>query len=346
MAREPRRLARGTSGQVAAYTGPLGELIVDTDNKRVHLQDGATAGGTPMAKKAEVDSLASTISSLSFRAPPQGRITPVSGVAIPSAPISGVTSLFYTPSGGRFAPVVLAGSVTMVPFNELTLPLVAAYFPANTLFDLFVFGNPLKFGAAAAPVTTEIVEGLEVNSGSVTLRWGASAGDTTVVPAQQATRVGAFRTALAGETRLTDSNIDIANLFNRVPLIKVASDPTGSWSYASGVWRAVRGGAGPKISFVQVQAGLIARASYSCLVTPASGGTVGIGVGLDSDSPVNPTNLANFGSTPPAFFVEDTSIVVAPARGYHDVRALEYAPSPGGTYFGNGSAILTLELEA
>lgn len=346
MARAPRRLARGTTAQVNAYTGPVGELIVNTETKRLHLQDGATAGGIGFARKDELDALAGSLSGLSFRAAPQGRITPVSGVAIPTAPISGVTSLFYTPSGGRFAPVLISGNISMVGFNELTLPLAAAYFPANTLFDLFVFGNPLKFGAATAPVTTEILEGLEVNAAPVLLRWGSGAGDTTTVPAQQATRVGAFRTALAGETRLTDSNVDIANLFNRVPMIKVASDPTSSWSYASGTWRAVRAGAGPKISFVQAQAGLIARASYSCLITPASGGTVSVGVGFNSDSPLNPPATANFGSTPPAFFVQESRVAVMPARGYHDVRALEHAPSPGGTFFGNGGAILTLELEA
>lgn len=42
---------RGTTAQHAAYTGPVGELTVDTDKKVVVVHDGATAGGVPMAKE-------------------------------------------------------------------------------------------------------------------------------------------------------------------------------------------------------------------------------------------------------------------------------------------------------
>ena len=38
---------RGTQAQVLAATGAAGELIVDTTNNRVCVQDGVTAGGWP-----------------------------------------------------------------------------------------------------------------------------------------------------------------------------------------------------------------------------------------------------------------------------------------------------------
>ena len=38
---------RGSSVQVAAFTGALGELVIDTTNKIVVVNDGATAGGFP-----------------------------------------------------------------------------------------------------------------------------------------------------------------------------------------------------------------------------------------------------------------------------------------------------------
>ena len=40
---------RGTSSQVAGFTGAQGEMVVDTTNTRVVVQDGATAGGWPAA---------------------------------------------------------------------------------------------------------------------------------------------------------------------------------------------------------------------------------------------------------------------------------------------------------
>ena len=44
---------RDTATNVAAYTGPQGEIVVDTTNSRIVLQDGATAGGVAAAKLSE-----------------------------------------------------------------------------------------------------------------------------------------------------------------------------------------------------------------------------------------------------------------------------------------------------
>src|SRR6202034_3585203 len=45
---------RGTSSQVSSFTGAQGEMVVDTTNNRVVIQDGATAGGFAAAKLSEV----------------------------------------------------------------------------------------------------------------------------------------------------------------------------------------------------------------------------------------------------------------------------------------------------
>lgn len=38
-------MAAGTSSEVAAYAGPVGEIVVNTDDWTLHVQDGLTAGG-------------------------------------------------------------------------------------------------------------------------------------------------------------------------------------------------------------------------------------------------------------------------------------------------------------
>lgn len=45
---------RGTTAQHAAYTGPAGEVTVDTDKDTLVVQDGTTAGGHPLAKESAV----------------------------------------------------------------------------------------------------------------------------------------------------------------------------------------------------------------------------------------------------------------------------------------------------
>jgi hypothetical protein len=51
---EQLQLRRGTSAQVAAFTGAAGEVVMDTTNNRLVANDGVTVGGAPHAKLAEV----------------------------------------------------------------------------------------------------------------------------------------------------------------------------------------------------------------------------------------------------------------------------------------------------
>lgn len=48
------QLRRGTTAQIATFTGAQGEVIVDTDKDTLVVQDGATAGGFPLASEASV----------------------------------------------------------------------------------------------------------------------------------------------------------------------------------------------------------------------------------------------------------------------------------------------------
>ena len=46
---------RGTTAQVAAFTGATAELVIDTTKKTVVVQDGSTAGGFPLAPNTAFD---------------------------------------------------------------------------------------------------------------------------------------------------------------------------------------------------------------------------------------------------------------------------------------------------
>lgn len=48
------RLRRGTASQVASFIGAQAEIVIDTDNNRVVVQDGSTAGGHALAKLDDV----------------------------------------------------------------------------------------------------------------------------------------------------------------------------------------------------------------------------------------------------------------------------------------------------
>jgi hypothetical protein len=61
------QLRRGTSTQVAAFTGAEGEVAVDKTNHRLVVQDGATAGGFPQATEAYVQAQIASLSTGLFQ---------------------------------------------------------------------------------------------------------------------------------------------------------------------------------------------------------------------------------------------------------------------------------------
>jgi hypothetical protein len=58
---EQLQLRRGTVTQVNAFTGAAGEVVMDTTNNRLVVNDGLTVGGTPLAKLSEVQTNSRTL---------------------------------------------------------------------------------------------------------------------------------------------------------------------------------------------------------------------------------------------------------------------------------------------
>lgn len=50
---------RGTTAQHTAFIGALGEFTMDTDKKTIVVHDGATAGGHPLARPADINAAVS-----------------------------------------------------------------------------------------------------------------------------------------------------------------------------------------------------------------------------------------------------------------------------------------------
>ena len=48
------QIRRGTAAENDAFTGAIGEITMDTTNNTLRVHDGATAGGTKLAKQSEI----------------------------------------------------------------------------------------------------------------------------------------------------------------------------------------------------------------------------------------------------------------------------------------------------
>jgi hypothetical protein len=125
------QLRRDTAANVAAFTGKVGEVVVDTTNNRLCLQDGVTAGGWPAAKLSEVVALGST--TLLAQASHGGGLS--AGCLEQLVTLSGATtsSSVDIPSGA----IVLAVS-----------NLVVAAITGATSYSCGVSGNVSQFGSS------------------------------------------------------------------------------------------------------------------------------------------------------------------------------------------------------
>jgi len=168
---EQLRLRGDTATNVAAYTGPARETVVDTTNNRLVLQDGITPGGWPAAKLAEVPRLTRTAIAASYSAVPSDRLIAVTGIVAPITITLPVASTFQ--QGARLLVIDESGacsfskSITVVPqgsdvlvgvfSNTITTALGYLELESNgagqwTMSDGLTVGSPT--GASAATATS------------------------------------------------------------------------------------------------------------------------------------------------------------------------------------------------
>ncbi len=100
---------RGTSSQVAPFTGAQGEMVVDTTNNRLVVQDGSTAGGWPAAKLSEVVTNTRTqVSDANYTAQATDRT--IAYIALTAARIISLPAAASYPTGSRLLVVDESGA--------------------------------------------------------------------------------------------------------------------------------------------------------------------------------------------------------------------------------------------
>ena len=115
---EQLQLRRGTSAQVAAFTGAQGETVMDTTNNRLVVNDGATAGGWPVAKLAEVVTNGRTaVSDAAYTALETDRM--IAYTALTAARVVSLPAASAYPTGTRLIVVDETGNCSVT--NTLTI---------------------------------------------------------------------------------------------------------------------------------------------------------------------------------------------------------------------------------
>lgn len=366
MAREPRRLARGTNAQVAGYTGPSGEPIVNTDTWRLHVQDAATAGGKPLAlltdldpldtrlgtAESDIDTLQAQVAALLAAGQPQGRISLTTGVSVMSAAVAGGTTIRYVPHFGRIVPLWDGAKFVAVDFGgELSQALSdntksPAAAVANTNYDMFVWLDGATPRCTRGPAwtsatdpgtgagTTEIeqVNGIWVNKVAI----------TNGPAARRGLYVGSIRTNASAQIDWSlgsgaagggVANMTIWNAYNQVEHQINVRDTTASWIYATATTRPMNNSTGNRINLLAGRgAGPVSATLQARVQAAAQFYTMSIGL----DSTTVAASGAIQGTTVPTDQTSSAKFRGQVGIGFHYLQALELAGASNQTVFAGG----------
>lgn len=295
-------------------------------------------------------------------APPQGRLTLTSGVAVTTADVTGGTSIYYTPAGGLSLPLYDGTRTKMVSFGaELTLALDATsghtgYHQSGKNFDLFIYNDAgtirLGTGPAWSSDTTrgtgagttelELKNGFFVNKNSMTLRFGSASGNTVTAAADQALYVGTFRATADGQASDTKAKRLVFNAYNQSVRSLFITEAASTWNYSTGTWRQTNANTANMVEVIDglgataahVRAHVWGQSSTTTFVT------VQTGIGIDSSTVVS--GVSGVGSWNSSLRQSLWCFYDGPpGLGYHQLRWLEVGAGVDTQTWRNNTGIIS-----
>lgn len=305
---------------------------------------------------------------------PQGRLTLTSGIAVPISNVAGATTVYYTPSGGRFVPIWngsvfvmtdIGGELSQATTDTTKSPAAVA---ANQVYDVFAWsdsgtiratrgptwasgtgGSNTVRGTGAGSTALSLVNGILVNTNAITN--GPAAGFGTHIGTIMSDGSSQINWVLGGASAGgTAAILGVWNAYNRELVTARVQDSTASWTYTSNTVRAVDASNNNRVTFVTGAAVDAIHATYGDNVSLPSGAgaTFAIwGFAMDSTSAFDRT--AGFGSTAPTgatFNWQAASGWYKPVLGLHFIQATEQSDNTHVTTFsGAGSGFNTQGLE-
>lgn len=208
---------------------------------------------------------------VSFNIIPQGRLSLSSGVPIQTADVAGAASIFYVPFKGNCYPWNNGTEWTIRCLAaQLTLALDSnaghtGFQQSGKLFDLCLYNNggtdTLVSGPAWSTNTARsqafvLLNGIYVNSGSMTAKFDATAS-TLTIPGNECTYVGTMYASANGQTTTTMNpapasggslpTLGIYNEYNKVLVRAHNTDNGVAYAYSSAAMRQARGSANNEV---------------------------------------------------------------------------------------------------
>lgn len=284
-------------------------------------------------------------------AQPQGRCTLTSGVAVTTSSVASATTLYYTPSSGRYVPIWngtawintdIGGELSQTTTDTTKSPAAAA---ANQVYDIYVWndagtiratrGPPWSAGTGGSNTvrgtgagSTQLLnnQGLLVNQNAITNGPAAGVGTyvCTVMTDGSSQLNMTFGSAAAGGGFAL---LGVWNAYNRVAISATVQDTTTSWTYSGNTPHAANASANNAVVFVTGLAVDAIEADYAVSCTlPSVASSYSIwGYGMDTTTAFDHTSGAGNPAAASMFSWSPAVGTYKPVLGKHVITALELA---------------------
>ena len=360
-------MARDGSGDYARVEGPyINGQVADADEVNAELDDIATAlsdsinksGTKAFAANQPMGGFVHTglgagdaagesvryeqLGALALLCPSGHRLTGTTALAVTTADVTAIATLYSTPDKG--ASIALYNGSIWEVFTQAELSMAldsdsghTGYHQSGKIFDVFYFDDAgtkrIGTGPAWTNDTTRAsaisrLNGVWVNTSSMTVRFGSASGNTVTVAASRGTYLGTIYCTANGQTEDSLAKRMVWNCYNRRARAMRVLEATDSWAYSTATWRQMNNSAANQMAFVRGlnEDAAVAHVTASAISSASTVRYVRSGIGLDA------TNAIAAGCLTASCSVSDTIAGSPraewkgyPGLGYHFLSALEYS---------------------
>lgn len=280
--------------------------------------------------------------------PVQHRLSLTTAVPVTVSDVTAASTLYMTPDKGNGIVSFDGTYWDVVAQAELSMALSsdsghAGFHQAGKLFDVFYFDDAgtkrIGTGPAWTNDTTRSsgitrLNGVYVNTSSMTVRFGSASGNTVTLAANRGTWLGTIYCTANGQTEDSAAKRMVWNAYNRRPRSMRVIEGTDTWNYSTASYRQANNSTANQLAMVrgldedEVFAQVVARVVHSA----AAYVSLSVGIGLGSSTVNSATTFrrasTNDGSAGP-LGMPTAEYVGFPGLGYRDLRWLEIGAGSG-----------------
>lgn len=275
--------------------------------------------------------------------PVQHRLSLTTAVPVTTSDVTAATTVYMTPDKGNGIVNFDGVYWDVIAQSELSMALSSdsghtGYHQSGKIFDVFYFDDAgtkrIGTGPAWTNDTTRAsaisrLNGVYVNTSSMTVRFGSASGNTVTVAASRGTYLGTIYCTANGQTEDSLAKRMVWNCYNRRPRAMRVLEATNSWTYSTGSYRQANNSATNQLAFVRGlnEDAVAATASAQVATSTTAQRDSFLAIGLDSTTDFAPGNSPTWASlytgTPSVFGAPNTHYRGFPGLGYHYLAWLE-----------------------